>query len=169
MTEQQIQQEIRLKLSRGSTRLWRNNTGALRDERGQLVRYGLCAGSADLIGIRTITITPDMVGQTVGVFTALEVKAARGRVTSEQQAFLAMVRQQGGIAGVVRSIDDAQTLLAVWEPHGTSTVSVCHASDSADTDRDQHQAQVCQQPPRAGAEPSGVAPELVVGPQWPEP
>jgi hypothetical protein len=110
LTEQAIQQRIRLALSRGPVRLFRNNTGALRDERGQLVRYGLCQGSADLIGLTTVTITPDMVGQTVAVFTAIEVKAPRGRVTPEQAAFLAMVRQAGGRAGIARTIEDAQRI-----------------------------------------------------------
>lgn len=111
MTEQQIQQAIRLKLSKGPTRLWRNNTGCLRDERGQLVRFGLCAGSADLIGYRTVTITPDMVGQQVAVFAAVEVKAPKGRPTPEQTAFLAHVTAAGGIAGIARSVEDAAALL----------------------------------------------------------
>jgi hypothetical protein len=140
MSEQAIQQAIRLKLSRGSTRLWRNNTGALRDERGQLVRYGLCQGSADLIGIRTVTITPDMVGQQVGVFAALEVKAPKGRTTPEQDAFLAMVRQRGGIAGVVRSVEDAQHLLSGGNPNGCGTVSVCQHTNPISASCDQLQA-----------------------------
>jgi hypothetical protein len=140
MSEQQIQQAIRLKLSQGSVRLFRNNTGALRDERGQLVRYGLCQGSADLIGIRTVTITADMVGQQVGVFAAIEVKAPRGRITPEQEAFLAMVRQQGGIAGVARSVEDAQHLLSGGNPNGCGTVSVCQHTNPISASCDQLQA-----------------------------
>ena len=52
MSEQELQQRIRLELGRGPVRLWRNNVGALRDQRGQLVSYGLCRGSSDLIGLR---------------------------------------------------------------------------------------------------------------------
>lgn len=111
MSEQQIQQEIRLKLSRGRTRLWRNNSGALRDERGQLVRYGLCSGSADLIGLTQVTISPEHVGQTMAVFTAIEVKAPRGRPTAEQEAFLAMVQHFGGKAGIARSVAEAEHIL----------------------------------------------------------
>ena len=74
-SEQHIQQRIRLACNRGPTRLWRNNTGRLRDERGQLVTFGLCPGSADLIGYRTVVVTPDMVGQRLAVFAAVEVKA----------------------------------------------------------------------------------------------
>ena len=111
MSEQQIQQRIRLALSKGTTRLWRNNTGCLRDERGQLVRFGLCPGSSDLIGYRTVTITPDMVGQQVAVFAAVEVKAPRGRPTQEQTAFLEHITAAGGIAGIARSVEEAAGLL----------------------------------------------------------
>lgn len=107
MTEQATQQRIRLALSRGGTRLWRNNTGMLRDQQGRPVRFGLCAGSADLIGYTTIEVTPDMVGQRLAVFTAVEVKTATGRPTPEQSAFLDHIRQAGGRAGIARSIDDA--------------------------------------------------------------
>lgn len=111
MSEQQIQQRIRLALSKGPTRLWRNNTGALRDANGQLVHYGLCAGSSDLIGYRTVTITPDMVGQQVAVFAAVEVKAPKGRPTPEQTAFLEHITAAGGIAGIARSVEEAAGLL----------------------------------------------------------
>ena len=111
-SEQTIQQQIRLALSRGPVRLWRNNTGAMRDERGQLVRFGLCPGSADLIGYHAITITPDMVGQTVAVFTAVEVKAPTGRPTPEQTAFLEHVAAAGGRAGIARSVADAERIIS---------------------------------------------------------
>ena len=111
-SEQTIQQRIRLALSRGRTRLFRNNVGCLRDERGQPVRYGLCPGSSDLIGFTQVTITPDMVGQTVAVFTAIEVKAERGRATAEQQAFIAMVQHFGGRSGIARSEEEAQQIVA---------------------------------------------------------
>jgi len=112
MSEQAIQQRIRLACSRGRVRLWRNNTGAMRDERGQLVRFGLCPGSADLIGYRSITITPDMVGQQIAVFAAVEVKAPTGRPTPEQSAFLSHVSAAGGLAGIARSVEDAERILS---------------------------------------------------------
>lgn len=112
MSEQAIQQRIRLACSRGRVRLWRNNTGRLRDERGQLVTFGLCPGSADLIGYRSVTITADMVGQTLAVFAAVEVKAPTGRPTPEQTAFLEHVTAAGGLAGIARSVEDAQAILS---------------------------------------------------------
>jgi hypothetical protein len=85
-SEQSIQQHIRIACSTGDTRLFRNNTGTLRDANGRPVQFGLCKGSADLIGYRSITITPEMVGQQVAVFTSIEVKTPTGRIRPEQQA-----------------------------------------------------------------------------------
>jgi len=111
-SEQSIQQNIRLTCSTGSTRLFRNNTGTLRDQHGRPVSFGLARGSADLIGWRTVTITADMVGTTVAVFTSIEVKTATGRVRPEQRQWLDAVQAAGGIAGVARSVEEAEALLA---------------------------------------------------------
>jgi hypothetical protein len=94
VSEQQIQQRIRLALSRGPVRLYRNNTGTLRDANGRPVTFGLEVGSADLIGWTTRTITPDMVGQQV----------------AEQRQWLEAVQAAGGIAGIARSVEDAARL-----------------------------------------------------------
>ena len=96
-SEQFTQQQIRLACSSGSTRLFRNNTGT--------------KGSADLIGWSSVTITADMVGQTVAVFTSIEVKSATGRLRPEQRQWLEAVQAAGGIAGVARSVEDARALL----------------------------------------------------------
>ncbi len=112
-SEQQIQQEIRIACSNGDTRLFRNNTGTLKDQSGRPVSFGLCKGSADLIGWTTRTITPEMVGQQVAVFTSIEVKTATGRLRPEQQQWLDAVQAAGGIAGVARSVEDAQGLTMV--------------------------------------------------------
>ena len=114
-SEQQIQQHIRIACSTGATRLFRNNTGTLRDQHGRPVQFGLCKGSADLIGYRTITITPDMVGQQVAVFASIEVKTPTGRIRPEQQAWLETIQAAGGIAGVARSVEDA---LRIVTAHG---------------------------------------------------
>jgi hypothetical protein len=111
MSEQELQQRIRLELGRGPVRLWRNNVGALRDQRGQLVSYGLCRGSSDLIGLRRLTIGPEHLGQSLAVFVAIEVKSERGRLAAEQQQFLEVVRELGGLAGVARSLPEAGALL----------------------------------------------------------
>ena len=112
MTEQQIQQHIRIACSNGDTRLFRNNTGTLKDQNGRPVQFGLCKGSADLIGWKRVTVTPDMVGQQVAVFLSIEVKTPTGRIRPEQQQWLDAVQAAGGIAGVARSVEDALDLLS---------------------------------------------------------
>ena len=110
MSEQRIQQEIRLAISHGDIKVFRNNTGTLKDANGRPVQFGLCKGSADLIGWRTVTVTPDMVGTQVAVFLSIEVKTPTGRLRPEQQQWLDAVQAAGGIAGVARSVEDAQRL-----------------------------------------------------------
>lgn len=110
-SEQSIQQDIRIALGHGDVRLWRNNTGCLKDQQGRWVRFGLANGSSDLIGVRRMTITPEMVGQEVGIFCAVEVKSATGRATTEQRNFLDCVRNFGGLAGVARSVDEATKII----------------------------------------------------------
>ena len=111
MSEQHIQQHIRLACSTGPVRLFRNNTGVLKDQHGRPVSFGLCKGSADLIGWTTRTITAEMVGQQVAVFTSIEVKTPTGRLRPEQRQWLSAVGAAGGIAGVARSVADAEALL----------------------------------------------------------
>ena len=77
-----------------------------------MVQFGLARGSADLIGWRTITITPDMVGRQVAVFTSIEVKTPTGRIRPEQQAWIGCVQAAGGIAGIARSIADATQIIS---------------------------------------------------------
>lgn len=107
MKEVAIMHRIRLAASRFGARLLRNNVGVLRDRGGRYVHYGLCAGSSDLIGWMPVTITPNMVGSRIAVFLAVEVKAARGRVTPEQEDFLRAVNQAGGVAFVAHSEEEA--------------------------------------------------------------
>ena len=96
-------------------RLWRNNSGSLPDPRtGRYVQFGVGnPGGSDLIGYRKVTVTPEMVGQDVAVFAAVEVKTARGRVKAEQQRFIDHIRNAGGIAGIARSVDEARGILLV--------------------------------------------------------
>ena len=111
MSEHLTQQRILLAHGRGPGRLWRNNTGTLRDRQGRPVKFGLCKGSSDLIGLRSITIGPEHVGQTMAVFAAVEVKSATGRPTPDQRAFIDTVQSMGGLAGIARSVEDAAAIL----------------------------------------------------------
>ena len=112
--ETTLQQKIRLALgTRPDARLFRNQVGSLPDPRtGRLVTFGLARGSADLIGWRTVTITPDMVGQQVAVFTSIEIKSPTGRLAPLQANWLDAVQNAGGIAGVARSVTDATNIVA---------------------------------------------------------
>ena len=102
MTEGDIMRACMLALSEAGCLIWRNNSGAYTDPRsGSFVRYGVGQpGGSDLIGI-----SPD------GLFLAVEIKTAKGRVRPEQQRFIDAVRRAGGIAGVCRSVDDAMDLI----------------------------------------------------------
>lgn len=100
-----------LRLGRGATRLFRNQVGTYTLADGRVISSGLCKGSSDAIGWHSIEITPEMVGRRVAVFVALEAKSDTGRPTREQMAFIAAVRAAGGIAGIVRSSEDAEKLL----------------------------------------------------------
>jgi hypothetical protein len=95
-TEANVLNDCLIALSKAGCVVWRNNTGALKDDTGRLIRYGLCKGSSDIIGI-----APD------GRFLAVECKTATGRVRPEQMQFIDAVRLAGGLAGIARSADDA--------------------------------------------------------------
>ena len=112
--ETTLQQQIRLALgTRSDLRLFRNQVGQLPDPRtGRPVQFGLARGSADLIGWRTITITPDMVGRQLAVFTSIEVKTPTGRIRPDQAAWLSTVQNAGGIAGIARSVSDASQIIS---------------------------------------------------------
>ena len=73
--------------------------------------YGLCKGSSDLVGLRQVVIGPEQLGQTLAVFTAIEVKAPGGRLREEQQSFLSLVERFGGYGGVARSTAEAGRVL----------------------------------------------------------
>lgn len=76
------------------------------------VKGGLCNGSSDTIGITSITITPEMIGKTIGVFTAIELKTLKGgNGSDEQKAFIALIQRFGGIAGIARSESEALEIL----------------------------------------------------------
>lgn len=95
-------------------RLWRNNVGAWPLPGGGWLRYGLCTGSADFVGLKTIEITPGMVGKRVAVFLAIESKAPGKDAEAHQQTWLDEVRDAGAIAGVARNAQEAEELLARW-------------------------------------------------------
>jgi hypothetical protein len=102
MKESQILRSIMLALgNEEGFRLWRNNTGVLSDVTGRAVKFGLAPGSADIIGI----LAP------YGRMICLEVKSETGRVREEQEGWGRIIREMGGVYAVVRSVEEAKTIL----------------------------------------------------------
>jgi len=111
-SEAAVQNRIRLEASRAGARVWRNNVGAMLTEDGSFVRYGLANDSqqmnariksSDLIGLKPVLITPEHIGQVLGVFIAREVKPGGWRYTGTprelaQLRFLELVASIGGDA-----------------------------------------------------------------------
>ena len=83
---------------------WRQNSGTFqernRDGSVRYIRANTAKGMSDIMGVLKD-------GRTL----AIEVKTATGRMRPGQEEFLATIRQAGGVAGVCRSVEDAQALL----------------------------------------------------------
>lgn len=115
LSEAAVQNQIRLEAAEVGARIWRNNVGAMMDENGHFIRFGLCNDSAqmnreikssDLIGIKPVLITPAHVGSVLGVFLAREVKPGNWFFTGTdrergQLKFLELVAALGGDARFV--------------------------------------------------------------------
>ena len=101
--ESNILRRCLLAASKKGWRLFRNNVGF---DPIRKIHYGLQKGSSDLIGLRPVTITEDMVGQTIAQFVAVECKTAKGQTSKEQDVFLDFINRAGGHAIVARSEDD---------------------------------------------------------------
>lgn len=111
--------ECRLVYGRLDTWPLRNNSGAFSDETGRLVRFGLgndsqrtnaLFKSSDLVGPRSVLITPEMVGRTVALFWARECKAPGWKYTGTprevaQLRFLSKIVQMGGDAAFYSGLD----------------------------------------------------------------
>jgi hypothetical protein len=112
--EATILTRVRKAASKVGARLFRNQVGLYHLLDGRVIRSGLCKGSSDLIGWHSIVITPAMVGRRVAVFMAIEGKRPKKSKppTSEQKNFIKVVREAGGIAGVVRHENEALALIA---------------------------------------------------------
>jgi hypothetical protein len=110
-SEASVSQRIRIAASAAGWRLWRNNCGAGKLENGSFVRWGLAndtsgstVASADLIGIRPVLITQEMVGTVIGQFVSVEAKREgwKPRMADKheqaQRRWGDLVRSLGGMA-----------------------------------------------------------------------
>ena len=108
-------------------RLQRNNRGAFKNDYGGFTHFGLGNDgskdskdflSSDYIGGTRVTITPEMVGKTVFIFTAIEVKPKGWRMRlfkpgsreRGQQNYLEWVVKMGGFAGFATCADDLKVI-----------------------------------------------------------
>ena len=120
-SEARTQDLIRLEASKQGILLWRNNNGAYKTDDGRFVRYGLAndssainarVKSSDLIGIKPVTITHEMVGRTIGQFVAREVKKPNWKFSKNdkhaeaQRRFMNIVNSKGGDAKFAQGVDD---------------------------------------------------------------
>ena len=68
-------------------------------------------GQSDTMAVVAVTITPDMVGKTIGVAVAPEFKTDKGTQTERQQNWQAAFEKRGGIYRVIRSAADMLALV----------------------------------------------------------
>ena len=132
MIEKDVERKLILHASKCGSTVFKNEVGAAWqgeiDKNGTIipqritlkncrrVTYGLCTGSSDLIGWTPITITPEMIGNKIAVFTAIEVKLdkhGKYQATKEQKSFINAVRNAGGYAGVADCTKDLEEIINV--------------------------------------------------------
>ena len=115
-SEAKAQQEIRLAAASAGCTLFRNNVGSYKDpQSGRWIQYGVCnPGGSDLIGWTPVTVTQDMVGQKLAVFTACEIKSSKGKPSPAQINFIDAVTKAGGFAGVARSVADLLAIVKTY-------------------------------------------------------
>jgi hypothetical protein len=94
LSEAAVQNNLRLEASHRDVWLFRNNVGAGTLDDGSFVRWGLAnespqvnalIKSGDLIGIRKLKITPQMVGYHVGQFVSREAKPGDWHYTGTER------------------------------------------------------------------------------------
>ncbi len=131
-SESAVDKETVLAMSKLGARLLRNNVGAFKNpQSGQWTRYGLAnestamnkvTKSSDRIGWTVVEITPEMVGKSVAVFTAVEMKKEGYKPSGKaatahfhaQLNFCNTVSKAGGIASIVDSAEKGVDLINQW-------------------------------------------------------
>ena len=100
-SESSIQYKIRKRLGQmDDLVIWRNESGVAQHGK-RYVRYGLCKGSSDVIGI----LKPH------GRFIAIEIKKPGGRIRPEQVLFVELINSMGGYAEIVDSVIGAENAI----------------------------------------------------------
>jgi VRR-NUC domain. len=115
MKEKTVERNLILEASKIGMTLFKNEVGFAITQNGFPVHYGLCKGSSDLIGWRSVEITEDMIGKRIAQFCAVEVKKdkhGKYRATSEQQNFINAVKKAGGFGVVADCKEDLKNDLS---------------------------------------------------------
>lgn len=100
-SEHDLQNEIRLELTKLGFTVFRVNVGSVKLADGRWFDTGLPKGFSDLMAIRN------------GNVYFIEVKTSIGRATQDQLRFIENMRNKGCIAGVVRSMEDVLDLILI--------------------------------------------------------
>ena len=98
--------------ARPDVMIWKQTVGTLRayDDPAKIIKVGV-PGMADSMAVVAVTITPDMVGRTIGVAVAAEFKTATGRQRPGQKLWQDAFTKRGGIYRLVRSAADMVGLI----------------------------------------------------------
>ena len=94
-SEKKLTEDCRCSEAASGSVLFRNAVGFMNG-----FSFGLSPGSSDEIGWKEKIITPDMVGQKVAIFQAIEIKTLTDKISYEQIIFYLNVRYAGGLAQV---------------------------------------------------------------------
>ena len=115
-SEAMVQAEVRKRAGELGIHVFRNNVGACEDSTGRAIRYGLANDSHQL---SKRLKSSDLIGWTKdGKFLSVECKHEGWKMTgrpSDREAaqlrWISMVKNAGGVAGFVQSVEDFERLL----------------------------------------------------------
>lgn len=105
-SEHQIQDEIRIALSKAGCTIFRANAGQVTTIDGRQF-YGMPKGFPDLCGFRHCD----------GKMVFIEVKNDKGKLRKEQAIFKEFLEQKPVLYGVARSVEDALKIVERTEPN----------------------------------------------------
>jgi hypothetical protein len=100
MRESEIQNLIRIALSKAGYQNFRTNVGKVRMSDGRFFDTGLPKGHSDLYGFR-----PD------GQIFYIEVKSSTGKLRPEQKHFLETMQERGALTGIACSVEEALAIV----------------------------------------------------------
>lgn len=101
MNETSIMHQIMIALSADGHKVFRANVGKVRLMDGRWFDTGLPKGFSDLFGVR-----PD------GKAFFVECKVPGGKIRPEQRVFIEVMQNQGALAGIAHSVEEAKIIVA---------------------------------------------------------